>query len=210
MYTDVEQNVAKNLAELRKAKNLKQSELGASVGYSDKTISKWENGASVPDIAALASLADFFGVSVDDMLRENATDKIADNKEKATKEDKINAYATLCLSIVTVILIAVMVYVGLEITRGYRLWQAFVWAVPPSAFLVYRFSKNTRDKKWLNALSLSVMSWSIVTAVYLQLLKYNLWQLFFVMLPIQALIIITVFFKKKKEHEYSGKRFLFF
>ena len=144
------------------------------------------------------------------MLRENATDKIADNKEKATKEDKINAYATLCLSIVTVILIAVMVYVGLEITRGYRLWQAFVWAVPPSAFLVYRFSKNTRDKKWLNALSLSVMSWSIVTAVYLQLLKYNLWQLFFVMLPIQAIIIITVFFKKKKEHEYSGKRFLFF
>ena len=132
MYTDVEQNVAKNLAELRKAKNLKQSELGASVGYSDKTISKWENGASVPDIAALASLADFFGVSVDDILRENATDKIADNKEKATKEDKINAYATLCLSIVTVILIAVMVYVGLEITRGYRLWQAFVWAVPPS------------------------------------------------------------------------------
>ena len=174
MYTDVEQNVAKNLAELRKAKNLKQSELGASVGYSDKTISKWENGASVPDIAALASLADFFGVSVDDMLRENATDKIVDNKEKATKEDKINAYATLCLSIVTVILIAVMVYVGLEITRGYRLWQAFIWAVPPSAFLVYRFSKNTRDKKWLNALSLSVMSWSIVTAVYLQLLKYNL------------------------------------
>ena len=44
MYSDIEKNLAKNIAELRKAKNLKQSDLGDQIGYSDKTISKWENG----------------------------------------------------------------------------------------------------------------------------------------------------------------------
>lgn len=207
MYNEIEKNVAKNIAELRKIKNLKQSELGERIGYSDKTISKWENGASVPDIAALAAIADFFDLSLDDIVSENASEKLLSDKRVRSKEEKINDYATLGLSVITVILIAVVVYVCVEISHGYKFWQSFVWAVPPSAFIVYRFSKNTTDKKWLNALSLSASGWGLIAAIYLQLLKYNLWQLFFIMIPVQAMIIISVFFKSKKKKQ---SRFWFF
>ena len=46
MESTVKMIVAKNLIELRKRKNLTQGELAEMLNYSDKTISKWENGVS--------------------------------------------------------------------------------------------------------------------------------------------------------------------
>lgn len=77
----IETNISKNIKELRVASGMKQSELGEKIAYSDKTISKWENGSSVPDIVALGAVADLFGITVDDLIRENAADKLI-NREK--------------------------------------------------------------------------------------------------------------------------------
>lgn len=198
MYSDIEKNLAKNIADLRKSKNLKQSELGDKIGYSDKTISKWENGVSSPDITALCDLAQFFNVSLDDLVSENAAEKTKTIDLKSEKEDRANGVATLCLSIITVYFIAVTIFVGLQITRDYNFWQVFIWAAAPSAFLVYRYNRLNDDLRWINCVSLSVACWTILTATYLQLLTYNLWQLFFVMLPLQAMIVISTLFKKKK------------
>ena len=63
---------AVNIKELRLRRGVKQSELGEKISYSDKTISKWENGASVPDVTALVALAEAFGVSVSDMVKPDA------------------------------------------------------------------------------------------------------------------------------------------
>ena len=207
MYSDIEKNLAKNIAELRKAKNLKQSELGDKIGYSDKTISKWENGVSSPDVTALCALAEFFNVSIDDLVNENATEKTKTVDLKSEKEDRANGIATLCLSIITVYFIAVTIFVGLQITSNYTFWQVFIWAAAPSAFLVYRYNRLNDDLRWVNCVSLSVGSWTILTATYLQLLNYNLWQLFFVMLPLQAMIVISTLFKKKKPAKDISRRF---
>ena len=198
MYNDVEKNLAKNIADLRKSKNMKQSELGDKIGYSDKTVSKWENGVSAPDVNALCSLADFFNVTLDDLVSENAAEKTKNVDLKIEKEDRVNGVATLCLSIITVYLIAVTIFVGLQITSDYTFWQVFIWAIAPSAFFVYRYNRLNDDLRWINCVSLSVVCWSILTSTYLQLLSYNLWQLFFVMLPLQAMIVISTVFKKKK------------
>lgn len=209
MHTEIEKNVAKNILELRKTSGLKQSELGEKIGYSDKTISKWENGVSVPDVCALSDLANFFNVSVDDFLCENAAAKIKTAEQPPDDEDKANAIATLCLSITTVYFIAVSAFVALQITKNYVFWQIFIWALAPCALLVHRYNRYNDDVRWINAVSLSVCSWAIITAVYLQLLQYNLWQLFFVMLPMQAMILVSTLFRKKhKRHDYAVRRIL--
>lgn len=56
------------LAKLRKARNMTQQELSDIVGTSCQNISKWENGTTTPDITVLPVLADFFQVSVDELL----------------------------------------------------------------------------------------------------------------------------------------------
>ena len=56
------------LAELRKEKGITQSELADYLGMSFQAISKWENGTTMPDITYLPKLAEYFNVSVDEIL----------------------------------------------------------------------------------------------------------------------------------------------
>ena len=73
METQLKAIVAQNLIELRKSKNMTQSELGEKLNYSDKTISKWENGDSSPDLSALCKIAKVYGITLDDLTQENAS-----------------------------------------------------------------------------------------------------------------------------------------
>ena len=204
MNTQIEQNIAKNIQELRKAYGMKQSELGEKISYSDKTISKWENGFSVPDITALSSLAEIFDVTIDDLTKENAVLKISDQASQQYKEFYANKIATLCLAVVSVFTVAVLIYVGVEIIKGFRFWQVFIWAVPPASFIVYRYNKANRNIKWANTVLLSLFAWGLITASYLQLLEYNLWHLFLLGAPLQAMIIINTLLRKK---HLSTKKF---
>ncbi len=67
--------IAQNLIEFRTAKGLTQAKLAEELAVSDKVISKWENGASMPDLNMLVALADFYGVSTDILLGLAKEDK---------------------------------------------------------------------------------------------------------------------------------------
>lgn len=56
------------ISELRKEKGITQKELAGQLFISDKAISKWETGHSVPDITLLAPLAEILGVTVTELL----------------------------------------------------------------------------------------------------------------------------------------------
>lgn len=58
-----------NLYALRKRGKLTQEQVAAQVGVSRQTLSKWETGESVPDIGNCMTLADFYDVSLDDLVR---------------------------------------------------------------------------------------------------------------------------------------------
>ena len=68
---DVRGALAANLAELRKEENLTQAEFAARLNYSDKAVSKWERGDSLPDVVMLKTIADLYGLRVDDLLTED-------------------------------------------------------------------------------------------------------------------------------------------
>ena len=56
------------LAELRRTRGMTQQEAADRLGVSNKTVSKWENGAGLPDITVLPALAELYGVTADDIL----------------------------------------------------------------------------------------------------------------------------------------------
>ena len=61
-------NLSQNLTRLRKEKKITQEELAEFVGVTKASVSKWETGATTPDIQILPVLAAFFDVSVDELL----------------------------------------------------------------------------------------------------------------------------------------------
>lgn len=60
--------VAQNLVNFRKQTDLTQQDLAQKLNYSDKAVSKWERGESIPDVFVLKSIADIYGVTVNDFL----------------------------------------------------------------------------------------------------------------------------------------------
>lgn len=62
---------AENLRDLRKVNKISQKELAEILKISVKTISHWETGYSEPSISQLIILADFFKVTVDDLIKRD-------------------------------------------------------------------------------------------------------------------------------------------
>ena len=63
--------IGENIKRLRRLKNITQETLAERMHVSIAAVSKWENGYTLPDILMLCALADFFGVTTDELLDRN-------------------------------------------------------------------------------------------------------------------------------------------
>lgn len=72
---------SEKLQELRKSKGMSQENLAGELGVSRQAVSKWESGQSLPESEKLIALSDFFGVSLDDLVRG------AESRTEKTKKD---------------------------------------------------------------------------------------------------------------------------
>ena len=80
-----------NIKALRKSKGLSQEELAIKLNVVRQTISKWENGLSVPDSDMLISLSEVLETSVSTLLGENVPEsKVDDLKAISEKLEVIN------------------------------------------------------------------------------------------------------------------------
>lgn len=75
--------------ELRKERNLTQSEMAKLIHVDQSTISKWEQDKAVPDVQTLNVLAKFFNVSIDFLLGRNEIDKPSLESTSQQKENTI-------------------------------------------------------------------------------------------------------------------------
>ncbi|MBO6264039.1 MAG: helix-turn-helix transcriptional regulator [Clostridia bacterium] len=64
----MELNIGVRIKDLRKEKNISQSELANAIGVSQKAIDYWERGVNEPKASYIVALADFFNVSADYLL----------------------------------------------------------------------------------------------------------------------------------------------
>lgn len=61
-------SIGNNIKRLRQNKGITQEQLGEVLGVSSQAVSKWENEIALPDILALPKLADYFGISIDEVM----------------------------------------------------------------------------------------------------------------------------------------------
>ncbi|MDO4380272.1 MAG: helix-turn-helix transcriptional regulator [Clostridia bacterium] len=83
----IKNHFAKRLIELRKEKGITQLQLAESLNYSDKAVSKWERGESIPDAYTLLKIAKLFSVPLDFLLDCEYTPP-EENSEEAEKTDE--------------------------------------------------------------------------------------------------------------------------
>ena len=97
---------AETIARLRKEKGLTQKQLAEQFGVSDRSVSKWERGETMPDVSLLPDIADFFGVSVDDLLRSDAEIEAPDAEEGASRAKQEKSVFSACRRHKTVLIVA--------------------------------------------------------------------------------------------------------
>lgn len=155
------------IQELRKNKYLSQEAFAEIMGVTRQSVSKWELDQSYPAIEKLVEIADFFGISLDDLLREadrdieesntgvqavnskssvkeESTGKAAGNGDKITISKEHIWFFAGC----AVMMLLVIVLFGLQkYFAGFLIIQVFIWA--NVAWKVYRYIKmktrNFRD-----------------------------------------------------------------
>lgn len=188
---DIKQIIAKNLANLRKNKKITQTELAEQFGYSDKAISKWENGDTLPDIQTLYQLCEFYNVTLDFLVSEQSFDEKIKYINHLNKRVIINNSLIELLYCSFVWILAVIIYVYLYTFSEINYWQIFIWALPATTIVMLLFTKVWKQKLYTFIVR-SLFFWTLVTACYVQFIEYNIWPLFFLMIPIQVALILTI------------------
>ena len=194
MEQSLEQIVAANLTELRKAQKWTQAELAEKINYSDKSVSKWERGDGMPDLKVLVQLAELFGVTLDFFVTENAAQE--KKKFQAPKQGLGFRVIVELLAVSIVFLIATVAYVAVATYKGEFRWMYFIWALPISSFLLMTFNARWRFRICAIVFR-SIFCWTLLTAVYLQMLQYNIWMIFLIGVPAQAAILLWAQIKQK-------------
>lgn len=189
---DIKNIIAKNIIDLRKKNHLTQGELAEKINYSDNAVSRWERGEVTPSIETLDSMAKIFNVPLASLIEDNAKD-ISKTIDKKLIVNKL-AIILICFSIVW--LIAIIAYVYIKLIFNLNIWTIFVWAVPVSCLVLFPFNEYW-GKHIYKFVILSVIQWSILSAIYLQCLEYNIWLIFIIGAPIQIALSIWAFVKPK-------------
>lgn len=82
--------IATNIGYLRNITKTTQHQLAVFLGYVDGTISNWEKGIREPDLVDIKKIADFFNISVDDLLNKDLRYSRADEKKTNIQTVKNN------------------------------------------------------------------------------------------------------------------------
>ena len=206
--------IARNISTLRKQHGMTQLELAEKLNYSDKAISKWERGDSIPDITVLKTIADLFGVTVDYLITAEHPQALTpslhlDEEQNNGHRFPFRVHAVITgLSILLVWLIATFLFFIFAYALPESLFGQllpFVWAIPITA-IVWLVMNSIWFNRRRNYLIISMLMWSALLGVYLTVLSFgvNLWLIFVLGIPGQAIIFMWsgmwVDVKKKLEN----------
>ncbi len=123
-----QEKIGKFIAECRKEKGLTQMQLAEQLGITNRAISKWENGKSMPDVSIMIPLCEILDISVNELLSGEKI-KVEDYKSKADQtliemkkqeekaEQALSSYRTIVyiLGILFALLLIFSVYTGTQV-----------------------------------------------------------------------------------------------
>lgn len=185
--------IAKNIAELRKSRGMTQAGLAEILGYSDKSVSKWERGEGLPDLLCMKRIADLFGVTVDWFFEaehaaeeDSAESPVSDEAEA----DAVPGYVTsrtavALLSIAGMWMLAAVVYVILKLCNASTA-MPFVIALPVTAILCVIFhalwGSRSHFRRGMFA-SVTLLIWTSLFLICWLCRRHDLWLLMILGFP---------------------------
>ena len=202
-----------NIASHRKRNGLTQAGLAEKLNYSDKAVSKWERGESMPDVLTLMQISELFHVGVNDLLSDpnvlpENTGAVVEKMEKAverTLKRKADKLSILGLSSLLVWFVALLIFVVVSSLGIEKSWVAFFYAIPANAIVLLSLRSAWRDFRW-NKLLISAIAWGSLLSIYLTFTFWgpNIWKIFLLGIPGQ--LAIWLWFRmfrpvKEKNHE---------
>ena len=211
----VKNQIGRNIAAYRKRAGLTQAGLAERISYSDKAVSKWERGESVPDVLTLVQLAEQFSVTVNDLLVDpdalpedtGAVQHAMEKVVEKTLKKKADKGIILKLSSVLVWFVALLLYVVLSYFTFADHWNLifFVYAIPINAIVLLSLRSAWHDFRWNKAL-ISTIVWGSLLSVFVSLWVWTdlvVWRIFLLGIPGQ--IAIFLWFRMFRIPEKSEK-----
>lgn len=164
---DVDQmKIGNFLKELRKEKGITQAQLAETLNVSARTVSRWETGSNMPDISILVDIADYYDISIPEIINgerkseimneeerkiaKTMSDYATTEKEKIFKEMKIQSIMGVCALVLYWILHETDAYIysdALEKLTGYCETLVSVSVIMMAAYTIGSLSK-LRSKSW--------------------------------------------------------------
>ena len=213
----LKRQIGANIAAHRKNAGLTQAGLAEKLNYSDKAVSKWERGESIPDVLTMMVLAEQFNVTVNDLLAdpealpgnpgklEKAMTQVS---EKALKR-KANKNVILALSSTLVWFVALLAFVLLssfDFLEKYSCLLFFI-AIPANAIVLLSLRSAWHDFRWNKAL-ISIIVWGSLLSIFAvirSVWSYSFWKIFLLGIPGQIAIFLWFrMFRPSKEEKNNG------
>ena len=208
--------IGSNISAYRKRDGLTQAGLAEKLNYTDKAVSKWERGESIPDVLTLMQLAELFEIEVSELLADpNALPGDPGKLEKAMtqvsekalhrKADKSIIQRLCSILVWSVALLVFVIVSSLDIPKS---WITFFYAIPANAIVLLSLRSAWRDFRWNRGL-ISVIVWGGILSLYMTLLVFfglNIWKLFLLGIPGQAAVILwfRMYRAPKNKEENNG------
>ena len=188
---DLKDVIAKNLVELRTNAKLTQLQLAEMLNYSDKAVSKWERGEAIPDIRVLTKIAEIYGVTLDDIVKEESAATPVQPKKHITGKHIFIAVlsAVLVWFIATAIF---MVFYFINPTEQYS-YLVFVVAPLPTAIVLLVFS-CIWGNRLTNAISSSLVVWScaVIFHIFVETFAPEFIKIYFIYIIAAVLDILVI------------------
>ena len=190
--------IAANISDLRRKHNMTQLDLAERLNYTDKAISKWERGESIPDVLVLKHIADLFGVTIDYLLEEEHPAPSSEPPSEPAapqKQPNVRAHGFVTgMCILLVWLVATVLFTIFDIIPANMVnhWVVFIYAIPASMILWLVLNSIWFNKR-RNYLIISLLMWSSLLSIFMTVLLLahsNAWQIFILGIPGQAIILL--------------------
>lgn len=179
------------LKELRKENNLSQEQLADRFNVSSRSISRWENGNTMPDISVMIELADFYDIDIRELISgERKSEKMDENlketlvmvadyteadKEKILNKVYICGQAMMIISILSMVLYFVMNFfdIGFSLTQFLLILAGGIIAINTILAGLQLKGRLTRDKN-KKKLRVTITVWVCIWVIILLFMTFVL------------------------------------
>lgn len=185
---DIKEIIASNLVSLRQEAGLTQLQLAEMLNYSDKAVSKWERGESIPDLRVLIKLADIYHISLDDIVRVKSENPV---KPKLNLHKKRVLITLLSVGLVAVLASVVfMIFFFIPQLSRYA-YLAYVCA-PFAASVVFTAFAAIWYRRLTLTVAASLVLWTAMLIIQIVLMLFTsifVWPFYIAAAIMQVLII---------------------